>query len=58
MAYNPTPCQRKHQLYAGTALVAVGAFVFILGMIEPNGNAIVIGGIIAAVGQLMRVFSD
>ena len=56
--YNPTPSQKKHQLYAGTTLVIVGAATFIAGLIDPNAIATLVGGILAAGGQLMRAYAQ
>lgn len=58
MSYNPTPSQRKMQLHTGTALVIVGTLIFIAGLIDPNAVATLVGGVLAAGGQLMRVFAS
>lgn len=60
MSYNPTPIQRKMQHRAGCAIVVVGAAIAIAGaMVTPFNDIAILGGaILAAVGNLMRVFAE
>ena len=60
MSYNPTPVQKKHQKYAGNALIIVGAVTAIFSVaISPiNTTSLLVGGILAALGQVMVSFAE
>ena len=60
MPYNPTPIQSKMQYRTGVALIVVGAALLITGYLSHPFDLTIttVGGVVAAAGNLLRVFAE
>lgn len=60
MSYNPTPCQKKHQKYAGNTLILVGAVtaIFSIAISPINMTSMLVGAVLAGLGQVMVSFAE
>lgn len=60
MSYNPTPIQSKMQYRIGIALIVVGCALLITAWVSTPFDLTLstVGGITAALGNLLRVFAE